>query len=227
MIKIAIDGPSGSGKSTLAKNLSKVLGIVYVDTGALYRTIGLYALRIGIEPADAGRVAPFLGGAEVRFTHVEGSQHVFLNGEDVTGLIRTPEVSMAASAVSAVPEVRAHLLSLQRDIAKEHDIVMDGRDIGTVIFPDADIKIFMCSDAVARAERRYEELVGKGIEISRERVAAELAERDRNDSGRSIAPAIPAPDAVWLDNSKLEPEQTLSVALGIIRGKLSARKENG
>ena len=223
MIKIAIDGPSGSGKSTLAKNLSKALGIIYVDTGALYRAIGLHAVRAGVDLSRAESAAPLLCEAEVGFRHVDGAQRVYLDGEDVTGLIRTPEVSMAASAVSAVPEVRARLLSLQRDIAKEHDVVMDGRDIGTVIFPDADVKIFMCSDETARAERRFEELSGKGIEISKERVAEELAERDKNDSGRSIAPLVPAADAVWLDNSKLEPEQTLSVALGIIRGKLSGK----
>ncbi|MBR5767228.1 MAG: (d)CMP kinase [Clostridia bacterium] len=226
MIKIAVDGPSGSGKSTLAKNLSRALGIVYVDTGALYRTIGLYMLREGVNPTDAAAVAARLGSASVGFDHADGAQKVYLNGEDVTSLIRTPEVSMAASAVSSIPAVRAHLLSLQRDIAKEHDVVMDGRDIGTVIFPDADVKIFMCSDEATRSERRFAELSEKGIEITKERVAAELSERDKNDSGRSIAPLVPAEDAVWLDNSTLEPEQTLSVALGIIRGRLAAKERS-
>lgn len=221
MIKIAIDGPSGSGKSTLAKNLSKLLGFVYVDTGALYRTVALYMLRNGIEIADKAAVVAALPQLNVCFRHDgDGSQHVFLNGEDVNGLIRTPEVSMAASAVSAISEVRAFLLDTQRDIAKTQNVIMDGRDIGTVIFPDAQVKIFLTAGSDARAERRCEELRAKGQNVTLEDVKRDMATRDANDSGRKEAPAIPAEDAVFLDNSAFTPADTLSKALEIISSKI-------
>ena len=221
MIKIAIDGPSGSGKSTLAKNLSKILGFVYVDTGALYRAVALYMLRRGINISDKPMVIDALGELNVCFRHDEnGSQHVFLNGEDVNGYIRTPEVSMAASAVSAISEVRAFLLDTQRDIAKKQNIIMDGRDIGTVIFPDAQVKIFLTAGTDARAERRCEELKAKGQNVSIEDVKRDMVTRDANDSGRKEAPAVPADDAIFLDNSTFTQEQTLERALEIISSKL-------
>ena len=224
MIKIAIDGPSGSGKSTLAKNLSKMLGFVYVDTGALYRTVALYMIRNGIEIADKSKVISVLGGLNVCFRHDgDGSQHVFLNGEDVNGLIRTPEVSMAASAVSAIPEVRAFLLDTQRDIAKTQNVIMDGRDIGTVIFPDAQVKIFLTAGSDARAERRCEELRAKGQDVTLEDVRRDMVQRDANDSGRKEAPAVPAADAVFLDNSAFTQEETLARAIEIISSKIDVK----
>ena len=224
MIKIAIDGPSGSGKSTLAKNLSKMLGFVYVDTGALYRTVALYMIRNGIEIADKNKVISVLGGLNVCFRHDgDGSQHVFLNGEDVNGLIRTPEVSMAASAVSAIPEVRAFLLDTQRDIAKTQNVIMDGRDIGTVIFPDAQVKIFLTAGSDARAERRCEELRAKGQDVTLEDVKRDMVQRDANDSGRKEAPAVPAADAVFLDNSAFTQEETLARAIEIISSKIDVK----
>jgi len=222
MIKIAIDGPSGSGKSTLAKNLSRLLGFVYVDTGALYRTVALFMLRNEIDIGDKAKVVDSLCGLSVCFRHdADGSQHVFLNGEDVNGLIRTPEVSMAASAVSAIPEVRAFLLDTQRDIAKEQNVIMDGRDIGTVIFPDAQVKIFLTAGSDARAERRCEELKAKGQQVTLDDVKRDMAKRDANDSGRKESPAIPAADAVFLDNSAFTPEQTMACAMEIIKSKIN------
>ena len=225
MIKIAIDGPSGSGKSTLAKNLSKILGFVYVDTGALYRTVALYMIRKGIAISDKAGVVGALNGLSVCFRHDgDGSQHVYLNDEDVNGLIRTPEVSMAASAVSAIPEVRAFLLDTQRDIAKTQNVIMDGRDIGTVIFPDAQVKIFLTAGCDARAERRCEELKAKGQDVTLEDVKRDMAQRDANDSGRKEAPAVPAADAVFLDNSAYTQEETLARALEIISSKIDIQK---
>ena len=221
MIKIAIDGPSGSGKSTLAKNLSKKLGFVYVDTGALYRTVGLYMLRNGVSPTDSDAVSTRLSELNVEFRHDgEGSQHVYLNGEDVSGFIRTNDVSMAASAVSAIPAVRDFLLSAQRNVAKTQNVIMDGRDIGTVIFPDAQVKIFLTAGSEARAIRRCEELRAKGQDVTLEYVKETMAARDANDSGREVAPAIPAEDAVFLDNSDFAPEDTLAAAMEIISSKI-------
>ncbi|MBR2459933.1 MAG: (d)CMP kinase [Clostridia bacterium] len=221
MYKIAIDGPSGSGKSTLAKNLSKKLGFVYVDTGALYRTVALHMLREGIDISNTASVVDQLAFVKVSFRHdADGSQHVYLNGEDVNAFIRTPEVSMAASAVSAIKEVRAFLLDTQRDIANTGNVVMDGRDIGTVIFPDAQVKLFLTAGNKERAMRRYEELRDKGQNVTLESVERDMLLRDSNDSGRKEAPAIPAEDAYFLDNSELEPEETLARALEIISGKI-------
>lgn len=218
MYKIAIDGPSGSGKSTLAKNLSKILGFVYVDTGALYRTVALHMLRSGTDVSLRNEVIRALSGLKVSFGYDEqGSQHVYLNGEDVNNYIRTQEVSLCASAVSAVSEVRAFLLEAQRDIAKTQNVIMDGRDIGTVIFPDAQVKIFLTAGSDARAERRHSELLTKGETVTLESVKEAMLVRDNNDKNRTEAPAIPADDAVLLDNSDFSPEETLEHALGIIR----------
>ncbi len=222
MIGIAIDGPAGAGKSYLARTVAKRLGYIYVDTGALYRTIGLSMIRRGISTADTEAVVRGLGGLTVSLDYAEdGEQHVFLNGEDVSTAIRVPEISMAASAVSAIPEVRAFLLDIQRHMAKTHNVVMDGRDIGTVILPDAKVKIFLSANEHARAKRRYLELTEKGVETTLEAVEAEMKCRDHNDSTRRVAPAIPAADAVMLDNSELDREGTVEAALAIIAEKLA------
>lgn len=216
MFKIAIDGPSGAGKSTLAKNLAKELGFIYVDTGAMYRTIGLAAQRAGIMPDDSAGIENMLGGITLRIIYENGSQRELLNGEDVTDYIRTPEISTYASKVSAIPAVRAFLLGPQRDFADNYNVIMDGRDIGTVIMPNADVKIFLVSGKEARAKRRYEELLEKGENVTYESVLSDLIARDDRDSSRKTAPAIPAEDAVFVDNSELLPEQTLELVLGII-----------
>lgn len=221
MIKIAIDGPSGSGKSTLARSLAKLYGYVYVDTGALYRTIGLYMLKNVIDTKDSAAVAKNLENISLELKYdASGTQHVWLNGEDVGDSIRTSEVSAAASAVSAVPAVRAFLLDTQREMAESSNVVMDGRDIGTVIFPDAQVKIFLTAGNLARAERRYKELLDKGENITLEKVLSDMEARDTNDRSRKEAPATPAEDAVLLDNSGFAPEDTLRAACEIIDGKL-------
>lgn len=218
-LKIAVDGPSGAGKSSLAKNISKNLGILYMDTGALYRTIGLYVRRCGKNPKSAEEVEPLLENIEISLSFGENGQSVILNGEDVSGLIRTPEMSMYASAVSALPCVRKFLLNTQRSIAEASDIIMDGRDIGTVILPDADVKIFLTASIEERAARRFDELTRKGETVDYETVLAEMKERDSADSGRDIAPAVPADDAVILDNSGFEEKDTLNRAIEIIKSK--------
>lgn len=220
MYAIAIDGPSGSGKSTLAKALSKELGYLYIDTGAMYRTIGLYAKNNGIDPKDENTLKNHFDNINLALEWIEGSQHIFLNGEDVSGKIRTPEMSMYASAVSALPEVRAFLLDKQRDFSKKHNVIMDGRDIGTVVLPNADVKIFLKADNTERAKRRYDELVLKGEKVTLEEVLSDMNERDKNDSTRKTAPCVPADDAVLLDNSGFLPEETLRKALEIINGKI-------
>lgn len=222
MINIAVDGPSGAGKSYLARAIAKKLGYIYVDTGALYRAVGLYMSRKGIEISDTDNVISELSNITLDLQYADdGEQKVYLNGEDVSTDIRLPHISMAASAVSAIPKVREFLFSLQRDMAKTHNIVMDGRDIGTVILPDAQVKIFLCADEKARAKRRYLELLEKGIETTLEQVESEMSVRDKNDSTRKVAPAVAAPDATTLDNSLLNRDQTLEAALKIIADKLS------
>ncbi len=220
MINIAIDGPSGGGKSTLAKNIAKKLGYIYVDTGALYRSIGLYMYDNGIDPKNTEEVICALEKIKLEMRHEDGVQKVYLNGVDVGDRIRLPEMSMYASCVSSIPEVRTFLLDLQKNIAKENNIIMDGRDIGTVILPDAQVKIFLSASNENRAERRYKELIEKGIETTYEEVLADIIKRDENDKNREVAPAIAAPDAVMLDNSGFAPEETLAAALKIIEEKL-------
>lgn len=223
MIKIAIDGPSGAGKSTVAKALAAKMGIVYVDTGALYRTVGYAAVTAGISTKDAKALEALLPTIKVDVRYENGVQCVYLNGENLGDKIRRPEISMAASDVSAIPAVRAFLLDTQRDIAKRNSVVMDGRDIGTVILPDADVKIFMVASPEARAERRTKELAEKGIAANYEDVLREMKERDAQDSGRAIAPAIPAPDAVHLDNSGMTVEQSVEAVVAIIEQKTGDR----
>ncbi len=222
MINIAVDGPAGAGKSYLAKEIAKRLGYIYVDTGALYRTVALCVIENEVEPSDSESIIKLLPSVNVTLNYAEdGTQHVYLSGRDVSNEIRMPHISMAASVVSAIPEVRAFLLDLQRNMAKTNNVVMDGRDIGTVILPDADVKIFLCANEKARAERRYLELIAKGVETTLEAVEREMFTRDKNDSTRKVAPAVAAPDAVILDNSELDREGTVEAALAIIRSKIS------
>lgn len=220
-IQIAIDGPSGSGKSTLAKAVSKKYGIVYVDTGALYRTVGLAVLRRGISEKDTTSIVAVLPKITVTLTYRDGNQVVLLDGEDVSGLIRTPEIAKYASAVSAVPEVRAYLLDTQRSIAATNSVVMDGRDIGTVILPQAQVKIFLEANDEERAQRRFAELAAKGDSTSYEAVLAGMRGRDKQDSTRAVAPAVPAPDAIHIDNTDLTPEETLARISPLIEAALA------
>lgn len=224
MIRIAIDGPGGAGKSSLAKAVAKELKIIYVDTGALYRTIGYYMLNHGIDPTDEAAVSGELGKFKLELTYVDGEQVILLDGENVKDVIRTPEISMAASNVSAIKSVRDFLLDTQRDIAKQHSVIMDGRDIGTVILPKAEVKIFLTASPEARAKRRYEELKAKGKEVSYDQVYAEMVERDTNDSTRDIAPCIPAKDAIRLDNSGMTPEETVAAVIDIIKKAQKGQK---
>ena len=217
MIRIALDGPSGAGKSTVAKALSARLGLVYVDTGALYRTVGYYVRQKGADPKSEAEVTRLLPEMQVELCYRNGEQHVMLNGEDLGQKIREPEISMYASAVSALPSVRAFLLDMQRNIARHQSVVMDGRDIGTVILPDAEIKIFLSASSEARAQRRYRELTEKGISTTYEDVLRDMEERDRNDAGRTVAPAIPAADAVKMDNSHMTVEENVEAILQLIR----------
>ena len=219
MIRIAIDGPSGAGKSSLAKAIAARLGIVYVDTGAMYRTVGYYVRSQGFARTDIAGIVSCLPHIKIEVRYENGAQHVYLNGEDLGDRIREPEISMYASAVSAVPEVRAFLLDTQRDIAAKNSVIMDGRDIGTVILPNADVKIFMTASNEARALRRTKELEAKGLEAKYEDVLREMIERDHNDRNRDIAPAVAAPDAVLFDNSDLTVEGSVEAVLSIIREK--------
>lgn len=216
-INIAIDGPSGAGKSSLAKKIAAELGILYVDTGALYRAIGLYAQNNGISIDSIKEIEPLLSDLKLELCHVDGVQKVMLNGEDVSALIRTPEISMYASAVSAVPSVRSFLLGTQQNIAKEHSVVMDGRDIATVVLPDADVKIYLTADMKKRAERRLEELKAKMPTITFEEVYNDMCQRDKNDATREVAPAVKADDAILLDNTNLDEKETLETAIRIIK----------
>lgn len=219
-INIAIDGPAGAGKSTMAKAVAKELGYIYVDTGALYRAVGLSALRAGIDPSDSDAVTAALGLMRVELKFKDGEQRVFLNGEDVSESIRTPEASMAASAVSAIPSVRKFLFRLQKDIAAAHDCVMDGRDIGTVVLPDAQVKIFLTASPEERARRRFNELKAKGIAADYESVLAEMKQRDYNDANRDIAPLKPAADAVFIDSTGMNIEQSVEKIISVVKEKL-------
>ena len=219
MIRIAIDGPGGAGKSSVAKAVSKALGIIYVDTGALYRNIGLYMLENDIEPTDADKVSQALDNINIELKFENGRQIILLNGVDKGDAIRTPEASMAASAVSAIPAVRDYLLDMQRNTAKKNSVVMDGRDIGTVILPDAEVKIFLTASPKARAERRYKELLAKGKDVTFKQVYDEMVQRDKNDATREVAPCTKAKDAILLDNSKLNQKQTVDAILKIVKKK--------
>lgn len=217
VINVAIDGPAGAGKSTVARAAAKEIGFIYVDTGALYRAVGVNALRKGIDTKDKAAVAASLADISVDLVFENGEQKVLLNGENVSVEIRTPPASMAASDVSAVPEVRAFLFDLQRDIAKRNSCIMDGRDIGTVVLPDAKVKIFLTASPEERATRRYKELIEKGTEVKYEDVLAELIERDYNDSHREIAPLKPAEDGVILDTTGLSLKESIDSIVKIVK----------
>lgn len=226
MIRIAIDGPGGAGKSSVAKAVASELQIIYVDTGALYRTIGMYMINSGIDLKNSVDVINHLDKFTLELKFIDGKQVILLNGEDVGDKIRTPEVSMAASAVSAIPEVRQYLLDMQRNIAKNDSVIMDGRDIGTVILPDAEVKIFLTASPEARAKRRYDELCARGVEITYEQVYTEMVERDSNDANRSVAPCVPAEDAIILDNSGFNPSETVAEVVKIIKNKQTKMEVN-
>ena len=215
---IAIDGPSGAGKSTLAKLLASELGYLYVDTGAIYRTVGLCAFRRGIAPEDRAGVVAMLGTFSLDLKHGEdGLQHMYLDGEDVSEDIRRPEISMYASAVSAMPEVREFLMEMQRGLAGRQNVIMDGRDIGTVVLPDADLKLFLTASAEDRAQRRYAELREKGIATDFETVLADMATRDKNDASRAAAPLRQAEDAVLVDTTGNTLEESFQMLLKTVK----------
>jgi len=221
MYSIAIDGPSGSGKSTVAKAVAKRLGFLYVDTGAIYRTVGVFAKRNGIDPHDETTLGNNLDKVDIKLKWVDGTQHVFLSDEDVSEEIRLPEMSMYASAVSALGKVRQFLLEMQREFARNNNVIMDGRDIGTVVLPDANVKIFMYASPEARAERRYKELLEKGKDVTYDEVLSDMITRDKNDSSRALAPCVPAADAVMLDNSEIPLDQNIEKVLEIINEKIN------
>lgn len=219
---VAIDGPAGAGKSTLARKLAEKLGFLYVDTGAIYRTVALAALRAGADPADPGQVVPLLEGLDVKMAYGEdGVQRMYLSGEDVSQSIREHRVSGVASKVSAIPAVRAFLLDFQRRQAREHDVVMDGRDIGTVVLPDADVKIFLTAAPEARARRRLLELEQRGQEADFETILRDIKERDWQDEHRPVAPLKQAADAVLLDTTALNLDQSLEALLSLVKEKIA------
>lgn len=222
-VNVAIDGPSGAGKSTLARKVAQELGFLYVDTGAIYRTLGLFVLKNGAAPSDENAVKPLLPRADIRMEHGrDGGQHMYLCGEDVTEAIRRPEVSKAASQVSAIPAVRAYLLEMQRSLARTHDVVMDGRDIGTVVLPDATVKIFLTASPEARARRRCRELEERGLPQPYEKVLADIVERDKKDMTRETAPLRRAEDAVLVDTTELDLEESFHTLLDRVKGGIGA-----
>lgn len=224
MISIAIDGPSGAGKSTISRKAAEIFGFIYVDTGAIYRTIGLASKIRGVSLDDKAAVMEMLPKLNIELKYNEaGEQHMYLDGKDVSLEIRLPEVSMLASKVSAIPEVRAFLVDMQRDMAKKYDVIMDGRDIGTVILPDADLKIFLTADVNDRAQRRYEELRAKGMIKPFDEVLAEMKQRDEQDTLRAAAPLKAAEDAVMLDTSGNTLEQSIAEVCRLIADRTGRR----
>ena len=217
-IRVAVDGPSGAGQSTLARAAAAALGFLYVDTGAIYRTVGLSVRDRGVDPGDEAAVAEMLPPLRIELRYDgEGGQRMFLNGRDVSGEIRLPEISRYASAVSALPVVRAYLMETQRDLARKHDVIMDGRDIGTVVLPDAEVKVFLTASAQARAQRRCRELEERGTPQPFEEVLRDIEDRDFRDTHREAAPLRRAEDAALLDTSALDFRQSLEALLEIIR----------
>ena len=219
MFNVAIDGPAGAGKSTIAKAAAKELGFIYVDTGALYRAIAYNAVTKGIID-DTQKIIDMLTDTNVELKYVDGVQAVYLNGDDVSAYIRTPEISMGASKVSAIPQVREFLLNLQRDIAQKNNVIMDGRDIATVVLPNADVKIFLFASPECRAQRRYKELMEKGEDVTLEDVLADVNQRDYQDSHREIAPLKPSEDSVMADTSKLNLEESIQLIINIIKERI-------
>lgn len=224
---IAFDGPSGAGKSSLAKRVAAEFGFIYVDTGAIYRTVGLAAYRAGIDRKDENAVAALLPGLDIKMGYNdEGEQRMFLNGEDVSAQIRMPEISICASDVAALPSVRAFLLGLQRKTAEENNVIMDGRDIGTVVLPDADLKVFLTASAEARANRRLLELKAKGVDAGYEDVLRDIMYRDEQDSARAAAPLKRAEDAILADTTELDFEESFRLLCDIVVNKLSLQTED-
>ena len=223
MISIAIDGPSGAGKSTVARSAAKRFGFVYVDTGAIYRTIGLAAMNAGADTKDPTAVEAVLPTLNIELKYIDEEQHMFLDGKDVSKEIRLPEVSMCASNVSAMQHVRDYLTDMQRDLARKHNVIMDGRDIGTVILPNADLKIFLTASAEARAQRRWKELQAKGISDSFEEVLADMKKRDEQDTERKAAPRVAAADAVLLDTGSLTLEESIDAVCRLIAERTGAK----
>lgn len=219
---IAIDGPAGAGKSTIAKLVAKKLSCIYVDTGAMYRAIALYLLRQGIDASKKEQIPEVCQGAKISIEYRDGNQVVLLNGEDVSGRIRTEEVGNMASVGSAVPAVRAHLLNLQRDLAASMSVVMDGRDIGTTILPDADVKIYLTASSLCRAKRRYKELIEKGTDCNLEEIQKDIEERDQRDMNREISPLRQADDAILVDSSEMTIDQVVDRILEIFKEKTGA-----
>ena len=222
-IQIAVDGPSGAGKSSVSKAVAKALGIVYVDTGALYRTVGYFARSRGISAKQAAQVVPLLPEIHIEVKYEDGVQCVYLNGENLGDRIRENEISMYASAVSAVPEVRAFLLDTQKDIAAKNSVIMDGRDIGTVILPNAHVKVFLTASNEARAKRRYHELIAKGMPADYDVILADMNARDEADRTRAVAPAVAAPDAIVFDNSDFDFDASVAEMLRIISETLEKK----
>lgn len=221
MINVAIDGPSGAGKSTIARSAAAQLGYVYIDTGALYRTIGLNAMRTGADLSNAEEIEKTLTDSlSVELKFVDGEQRMFLGGEDVSAEIRTPEASMAASKVSAVPAVRAYLFDLQRSMAENNNCIMDGRDIGTVVLPNAQVKIFLTASPEARAQRRYKELLEKGIDVKYDDVLSDINKRDWDDSHRAIAPLKKADDAILCDTSDIDLPSSIELVIDTIKNNI-------
>ena len=224
---VAIDGPSGAGKSSLAKQVAKEFGFIYVDTGAIYRTVGLAAFRAGINRKDENEVGAILPTLEIKMGYNdEGEQRMYLNGEDVSTAIRMPEISMCASDVSALPAVRAYLLEMQRKMARENNVIMDGRDIGTVVLPDADLKIFLTASAEARANRRMLQLEQSGVPADFNEVLSDIIKRDEQDMNRATAPLREAEDAVHADTTELNKEESFRLLCDIIVNKLSLGTED-
>ena len=222
MINVAIDGPAGAGKSTIAKAAAKELGYIYVDTGALYRTVALSAKNLGVlDDLSDENIQKIIDSSVVELKYIDGAQAVFLNGEDVSALIRTPEISMGASTVSAKPAIRALLLGLQQDIAKKNNVIMDGRDIATVVLPNADVKIFLFASPECRAQRRYLELIEKGESVMYEDVLADVNQRDYQDSHREVAPLKPSKDSIMLDTSELNLEESIAAVINTIKENIA------
>lgn len=221
MINVAIDGPAGAGKSSIAKRIASELGYVYIDTGAMYRTLAYKALGMNIDiKAEPEKVCNMLKTTNIDIKYTDGSQHMYSDGSDVTDYIRTPAVSMGASAISAIPEVRSWLLDFQRELAMRTDCIMDGRDIGTVVLPKANVKIFLTASSEARAKRRYDELIEKGEKVTFEEVLEDMIKRDANDMGRACAPLKQAEDALLVDTSNLDFEQSVQAIKDIILSKV-------
>ena len=222
--KIAIDGPAGAGKSTIAKAAAANLHLVYIDTGAMFRAIGLGCIRAGLNPnSDVEKIIEILPSMNIDISHGENGQEIFLNGENVSSEIRMPQVSVAASDVSKIPEVRQKLLTLQRSIAEKTDVIMDGRDIGTVVLPDAKLKIFLTASVEERAMRRYKELIEKGVDCNFDEVKADMEYRDKNDSQREIAPLKPAEDSVIVDTTGKTLQESVDMIMKLINERRAVK----